>query len=146
MKQWKIALSLAVVAAVEAPFVSGSWKVRPTKEFLVPLTPDQKEKITAYMEKTSNCESERSGWKNICEMQRRDLERGAESYHGGFSVEQYLVSNFAVALGVFVCCLWAGVLNSCDSSRFSAMAQHLIALGRVLLRSRCPTLAQSPVR
>jgi len=103
LKQWKIALSLAVVGAVAAPFVFGTWKARPTKEFLVPLTPDQKEKIAARMEKTNNCEREITyGSKLICETQKRDLERGAESYHGGFAVEGYVAINSAVALGVFV--------------------------------------------
>jgi hypothetical protein len=43
MKRWKVAISLAAVAAVAAPFVFGTWKVKPKSYRLVPLTEQQRQ-------------------------------------------------------------------------------------------------------
>ena len=55
MKQWKVALSLAILGAVGAPFVTHTVRMRPTTETWMPLTQDEKERISAEMSKTSNC-------------------------------------------------------------------------------------------
>src|SRR4029453_8814231 len=55
MKQWKLALSLAILGAIVAPFCTQTVKMRPPKETGIPLTKDEKERISAEMSKTSNC-------------------------------------------------------------------------------------------
>ena len=100
MRQWKIAISLAIVGVVAAPFVFGTWKVRPRSEVLVPLTAEEKERITAYMERTENCEKgiERSRLARfMCEQDQEDLQRGAKS-QSYLSVPKYLAINIAAAL------------------------------------------------
>ncbi len=55
VKQWKVALSLAILAAIAAPFVTHTVRMRPTTETWIPLTQDEKERISAELSKTSNC-------------------------------------------------------------------------------------------
>jgi hypothetical protein len=55
MKQWKLALSLAILGAIVAPFVTQTVRMRPSTETWIPLTQDEKERISAEMSKTSNC-------------------------------------------------------------------------------------------
>jgi hypothetical protein len=55
MKQRKVAISLAIVGAIAAPFVTHTVTMHPTTETWVPLTQDEKERIAAEMSKTSNC-------------------------------------------------------------------------------------------
>ena len=55
MKQWKVAISLAILGAIAAPFVTHTVTMRPTTETWIPLTQDEKERISAEMSKTSNC-------------------------------------------------------------------------------------------
>ena len=99
MKQWKIALSLAVVGAVAAPFVFGTWKARPLHDVVVPLTSEVKERFVAYLERTNNCKDASS--KNLCEYEKRNFEQGGRDVTI-FSLEKYLAINLPVALGVFV--------------------------------------------
>jgi len=55
MKQWTVALFLAILGAVTAPFVTHTVRMRPTTETWIPLTQDEKERLSAEMSKTSNC-------------------------------------------------------------------------------------------
>jgi hypothetical protein len=55
MKQWKVAISLAILGAIAAPFVTHTVRMRPTTETWIPLTQDEKERISAEMSETSNC-------------------------------------------------------------------------------------------
>ena len=47
MKLWKVAISLAAVGAVAAPFVVGTWKARPRK--WVPLTEERRHELEKAM-------------------------------------------------------------------------------------------------
>jgi hypothetical protein len=55
VRRWKIAIPVAVVGAIAAPFVFGTWKMPQTSETWVPLTADQKAKLDIYMQNTENC-------------------------------------------------------------------------------------------
>src|SRR4029434_2621968 len=55
VKQWKVALSLAILAAIAPPFVTHTVRMRSTTETWIPLTQDEKERISAELSKTSNC-------------------------------------------------------------------------------------------
>jgi hypothetical protein len=57
VKQRKIAISLAVVGAIAAPFVTGAWKMTPMQSGQVPLTGWEKEHRASYLKETNNCET-----------------------------------------------------------------------------------------
>ena len=122
MKQWKVALSLAILGAVTAPFVTHTVRMHPTTETWIPITQDEKERISAEMSKTSNCRTlseqfdakKNMGIKpsvedfmdvtsrdSICREQLKSLELGgyAESHPSLF---KYVVFNLASVLAGFV--------------------------------------------
>ena len=101
VRQWKIAMSLAIVGAVAAPFVFGTWEIQPYSEVLVPLTAEEKERIAARTDRTENCETIKTFPRSfICRQDQENLERGAEiqSYP---SLPKYLAINLAAALSAF---------------------------------------------
>jgi len=55
MKHWKIAISLAILGAIAAPFITRTVTMEPTTESWVALTQDEKERISAELSETSNC-------------------------------------------------------------------------------------------
>ena len=121
MKQWKVAISLAILGAIAAPFVTHTLRMHPTTETWIPLTQDEKERVSAEMSKTSNCltlseqfdAKKNTGSKpsvedfmdaisrdSICRDQLKTLELGghAESHP---SLLKYAVLNLASALAGF---------------------------------------------
>src|SRR4030095_1592217 len=121
MKQWKVGLSLAILGAIAAPFVTHTVRMRPTTETWMPLTQDEKERISAEMSKTSNCRTLREQFDakksmgirpsvedfmdaisqdSICRDQLKSLELGGyvESHPSLF---KYVVFNLASALAGF---------------------------------------------
>jgi hypothetical protein len=66
-RQWKIALSLAIVGALAAPFVFQTYRANPRYEEFVPLSAEQRERMEAYLashcrtRETDECFSAR-GW------------------------------------------------------------------------------------
>src|SRR6516165_1723847 len=99
MKQRKIGISLAVVGAIAAPFVTGAWKMTP-KSF-TPLSAEREKKLTAYIEKTKNCQTVEDTYEQFyCEnWPRKALRDGGELE---FSKPKYLALNLATALAGFV--------------------------------------------
>jgi hypothetical protein len=100
VKQRKIAISLAVVGALAAPFVTGAWEMTPTS--FKPLSADEEKRFTAYMEETKNCQTLR-------DLERFECETGGTPQalrDGGyfvFSEPKYLALNlFAVFAGFVV--------------------------------------------
>jgi hypothetical protein len=121
MKHWKIAISLAVLGAIAAPFITRTVKMEPTTESWVALTQDEKERISAEMSKTSNCRTlseqfdakksmgakpsvddfmDAISQESICRDQLQSLELGghAESHP---SILKYAALNLASALAGF---------------------------------------------
>ena len=121
VKQWKVALFLAILGAIAAPFVTHTVKMRPTTQTWIPLTQDEKERISAEMSKTSNCRTlseqfdakKSTGIKpsvedfmdhisrdSICRDQLKSLELGGyvESHP---SILKYAAFNLASALAGF---------------------------------------------
>jgi len=121
MKHWKIAISLAILGAIAAPFITRTVTMKPTTESWVALTQDEKERISAEMSKTSNCRtlSEQFDAKksmgakpsvddfmntisqeSICRDQLKSLELGghAEAHQ---SILKYAALNLASALAGF---------------------------------------------
>ena len=104
VRRWKIALPVAVVAAIVAPFVFGTWKMQTTAETWVPLTADQKAKLDTYMQNTENCRAfeAASGDKDFCNMELEKLRAGGEYQYLYLSRAKYFALNVAVALGAFI--------------------------------------------
>ena len=121
MKQWKVAISLAILGAIAAPFVTHTVRMNPTTETWIPLTQDEKERISTEMSKTSNCRTlseqfdakKNMGVKpsvedfmnvisqdSICRDQLKSLELGghAEAHQ---SILKYAALNLASALAGF---------------------------------------------
>lgn len=101
MRQWKIAMFLAIVGAVAAPFVFGTWTIDPQSEVLVPLTAEEKERIAARTDRTENCETIKTFPRNfICRQDQENVERGAQilSYP---SLPKYIAINLTAALSAF---------------------------------------------
>ena len=103
-RRWKIAIPVAVVAAIAAPFVFGTWRMSTTSETWVPLTADQKAKLEIYMQNTENCRTfeAASGDKDFCDMELEKLRAGGEYQYLYLSTPKYFALNFAVALGAFI--------------------------------------------
>jgi hypothetical protein len=115
MRQWKIAFSLAIVAAIAAPLVLGTYKSQPYFAWLPvpyvsgfrPLTAEQREETTAYLARLNNCrEFETIPIGDIPDEGMRCFEqigllRNGE-YYSHFSEPRYLALNAAAAVAGFV--------------------------------------------
>ena len=73
-------------------------------ETWVPLTADQKAKLSTYMQSTKNCQTfEAAFWdKFFCDMEIEKLSAGGEYQYIYFSTPKYLALNFAAAFGAFI--------------------------------------------
>jgi hypothetical protein len=110
MRQWKIALSLAIVGALAAPFVFRTYNVRTvSKVWVVPLTEKDKEQRKNYLgtkdcayfevssERLSCLGTERETFKRIIE---EELERGKRAeFHADLAKDLVLNVLIAVATG-----------------------------------------------
>src|SRR5215211_117961 len=55
MKRWKGVLGLAIIGAVAAPFVIGTWQPRPNAQVWIALTPEGRATLRAKIESSKNC-------------------------------------------------------------------------------------------
>jgi hypothetical protein len=103
VKQWKIAVSFAVIGAVVGPFLLGTWKIRPMSETWVPLTAEERGNISSHVEGTNSCQTSPSEIaKFSCFALQRLLEEGGESRVYP-SLSKYLALNAAAAIAGFAC-------------------------------------------
>jgi hypothetical protein len=104
VRRWKITIPIALVGAITAPLVFGTWKMQPTSETWVPLTADQKAKLGTYMQNTENCRTFEAavGDKVFCDMELAKLHAGGEYQYLYLSAPKYFALNFATALGAFI--------------------------------------------
>src|SRR3954453_8093809 len=54
MKRWKGALGLAIIGAIGAPLVFGTWQPRPNAQAWIALTPERRANLLAKMEGSKN--------------------------------------------------------------------------------------------
>jgi hypothetical protein len=92
-RQWKLALSFAVVAAFAAPFVFGSYKMRP-RVYVVPLTAQERADLVTSVKRCGN------DWSPQCASDRLTLRDGRYLRRDDL---QYLGVNAVIALLTFVC-------------------------------------------
>jgi hypothetical protein len=103
VKLWKVAISLAVVGAVGAPFVLGTWKAMPRKEVWIPLTEQRRQEIENYLKEVNYCKDRSEGDRFACEwFTIKPLEEGREFVGMQPNLLKYLAFNLAVTLPVFV--------------------------------------------
>ena len=107
MKQRKIAISLAVIGAIAAPFVFHTYKAQPTGNVWKPLTAEDKVEQGAWVKSTNNCQTFEGGITATdatavrgCRYWQKTLEEGGR-YGPGPSAPLYLALNAAVAAVAF---------------------------------------------
>ena len=104
MKRWKIAISLAIVAALVGPLVTGTWKLKPGG--WQPLPVDERERIAKMAKETNNCthfpppETELS--KTICTILLNDLRAGGRYESGERITWRYVAKNLELMAAAFL--------------------------------------------
>jgi hypothetical protein len=102
MKRWKIAISLALVAAVCVPALSGTWRLAPGK--WVDLTSSQKQRISNLIDRTNNCtqfSGESEYEESTCRIIREQLANGGTYYPPERVTPKYLTNLFFLSAGAF---------------------------------------------
>lgn len=102
MKRWKLAISLAIGAAVAVPALTGVWRLAPGN--WVDLTASQKERISNYLEQTNYCSARHDAEDDktaVCQILSRQLADGGVWYPPEHITRYYLAKNFIVAVGAF---------------------------------------------
>jgi hypothetical protein len=118
---WKIALGLAILAAIAAPFAFGTWQPQANAQNWIALTPELRASIVAKLDSSKNCryfETQVEARDVLglkvdsndildaiqCHREQDALRDGGEA-QATFSLPRYLAINGAVALvgacGVF---------------------------------------------
>jgi hypothetical protein len=104
MRQWKIAMSLAVVGATAAPFITGAWQHPISRTNWISITQDQAAKATAFVRATNNCQhfdDPQQYDQIVCHVLADQLRNGGEYSTIGVRRE-YWIANAAVSLAAFV--------------------------------------------
>jgi hypothetical protein len=129
-RQWKIALSLAIVGALVAPFSFGTYKARPTSGVKLPVTPEQKARWTDQVQgyRTSGvCESSGERAEIDCDAQHVYEKLLKQGYVGPvyrFDIFKYLAVNIAVAAGTFISVFLLALLVPMLARAFSFLTRR----------------------
>ena len=100
-RQWKIALSLAIVGALAAPFIFRTYKAHPTYSVWVPLTAQERENLARSLKNSNYCKREISVVVDfICYHEKERFELGGEYKYYPDSAK-YLTVNAAAATLAF---------------------------------------------
>lgn len=104
MKTWKVAISLAVVAALVVPAWTGVWRLSPSE--WSPLSAEQRERISGYLQETNYCKafqppvSEYS--ESVCQILLSQLANNGTWKDAQCVTLGYLAKNFFVMAATFV--------------------------------------------
>jgi len=102
MRRWKLALSLAFVAALAVPALAGTWRLAPGK--WVDLTESGARRISNLLEQTNECRtySDDDGIERaMCWTLQRRLADGGTWYPPERVTPKYIATNLATAAGAF---------------------------------------------
>jgi hypothetical protein len=122
VKRWKVAISLAIVAALVGPLVTGTWKLRPGG--WRPLPVDERERIAKMAKDTDNCthfpppETELS--KAICTILLSDLHAGGRYESGERISWRYVAKNLELMAGAFLLVFLAATILPALGARYWA--------------------------
>jgi hypothetical protein len=114
MKRWKGVLGLAIIGAITAPFVFGTWQPRPNAQAWIELTAERRATLLAKIESSKNCryletqveardalgltpDSDDIQQAIQCHREQDALRDGGEP-QATFSLLRYLAINGAIAL------------------------------------------------
>ena len=97
----RIALSLAIVGAVAAPFVFRTYKARPTYAVWLPLTAQEKENLAVHLQNYCRRETGDIARDVICSLGRKEYEQGGK-YESYPDLMKYLALNVSVAAAALV--------------------------------------------
>jgi hypothetical protein len=104
VKRWKVAISLAIVAALVGPLVTGTWKLRSGGWH--PLPVDERERIAKMATETDNCTRfsppETEIGKAICTILLSDLHAGGRYESGERITWRYVAKNLELMAGAFL--------------------------------------------
>jgi hypothetical protein len=101
MRQWKIAISLAVIGAVAAPFAFGTYEAEPTSQTWIPITEEIREKVVANLKSNNDCQGLVNPALGSCRFEQKAVKEGGV-YGEEPSTPLYLVLNAAAAIAGFV--------------------------------------------
>lgn len=105
MRHRKIAVSLAVIGAVAAPFITGTAKMRPVSETCVPITEDEEKRLTDYLKEENYCVGPKFennfAARYVCREDLKTLYRSAK-YEAYPSLLKYLAANALAIIAGFV--------------------------------------------
>lgn len=122
VKLWKLAISLAVVAALAAPLVMGTWKLRPGGWHSLPGA--ERDQITKMATETDNCthfsSTDTELGKTICTMLLRDLHSGGRYESGERVTWPYVAKNMELMAGTFLLVFLAVMILPAVGARYWA--------------------------
>jgi hypothetical protein len=122
VKLWKLAISLAVVAALAAPLVMGTWKLRPGGWH--PLPADERDQIAKMAIKTDNCThfapTDTEIGKTICTMLLRGLHSGGRYESGDRITWRFVTNNLALMVETFLSVFIASMILPALGARYWA--------------------------
>ena len=123
VKRWKLAISLAVVAAVAAPLVTGAWKLRLPGGWH-PLPVDERERIVKMATETDNCThfspQDTEIGKTICMILLSDLHAGGRYESGERITWDYVAKNSELMAGAFFFVFIAAIILPAVAARYWA--------------------------
>jgi hypothetical protein len=125
---WKIALGLAIVAAMAAPFALGTWQPQANAQNWIALTPELRASIVAKLDSSKNCryfETQVEARDVLglkvdsndildalqCHREQDVLRDGGEA-QAAFSLPRYLVVNGAIAAASALGVLGLAIMHS----------------------------------
>lgn len=122
MKRWKVAISLAILAALVGPLVAGTWKLKPGQ--WRPLLADEHQRITRMAAETTNCthfsRPETEIGKAICTIMLSDMHAGGRYESGDRITWRYAERNLAVMAASFIFVLIAAMVLPTIGARYLA--------------------------
>ncbi len=122
MKRWKVAISLAIVAALVGPLVTGTWKLRPGGWHPLPI--DERERIAKMATETDNCThfppSETGLSKAICTILLSDLQAGGRYESGEPIAWRYVAKNLELMAVTFLFVFLSAMILQALGARYWA--------------------------
>jgi hypothetical protein len=122
VKRWKVAISLAIAAALVGPLVTGTWKLRSGGWHPLPL--DERERISKMASETDNCThfspSDTEIGKTICVILLRDLQAGGRYESGERITWRYVAKNLELMAAAFVLVFLGALILPALGSRYWA--------------------------
>jgi hypothetical protein len=122
VKRWKVAISLAIVAALLGPLVTGTSKLKPGG--WQPLPVDERERIAKMAKESDNCThfppSETELSRAICTILLSDLHAGGRYESGERITWRYVAKNLELMAGAFVFVFLAATILPALGARYWA--------------------------